>query len=116
MHEASHVASFARFGAAGFNPRGGAREPWFRRWTHGGAPWASWWCACNADVERCWRTKKALEEQSGTAGERLLPENSVGAAVPLGEFGVLYAGRQAPKPFSGPENSMGKTSRINLAH
>lgn len=54
-------------------------------------------------VERCWRTKKALEEQSRQTGDRLLPENSVGAAVPLGEFGVLYAGRQALQPFSAPD-------------
>ena len=54
-------------------------------------------------VERCWRTKKALEEQSQEPGQRLLRENSVGAAVPLGEFGVLYAGRQAAEMFSGQE-------------
>ena len=54
-------------------------------------------------VEQCWEARHPVEQSGARAKDRLLCENRVGVAVPLGEFGVLYAGRVDSEEFSGPE-------------
>ncbi len=55
-------------------------------------------------VDRAFQQKKpVLQKRPPEVDERLLPEDQVAAALPLGGAGVLYAGRETSQPFAPAE-------------
>jgi C4-dicarboxylate-specific signal transduction histidine kinase len=51
-------------------------------------------------VDRAWLEKKpALQKEKPSHGERLLPDDTVAAAVPLAKLGVLYVARASRQMF-----------------